>query len=40
MAERDALGGNLSERSWMERALEATWRRWPEVGRQASAIRA
>ena len=32
IAERDATGGNLSERSWMERVLEETWRRWPEVG--------
>lgn len=31
IAERDATGGNLSERSWMERVLEETWRRWPEV---------
>jgi succinate dehydrogenase/fumarate reductase flavoprotein subunit len=29
---RDAMGGNLGERSWMERVLEETWRRWPEVG--------
>ena len=32
ISERDATGGNLSERSWMERVLEETWRRWPEVG--------
>lgn len=32
LTERDALGMNLSERSWMERVLEETWRRWPEVG--------
>jgi succinate dehydrogenase/fumarate reductase flavoprotein subunit len=32
IVDRDALGGNLSERSWMERVLEETWRRWPEVG--------
>ncbi|HEX3802392.1 MAG TPA: FAD-binding protein [Solirubrobacteraceae bacterium] len=32
ITERDALGHNLSERSWMERVLEETWRRWPEVG--------
>jgi succinate dehydrogenase/fumarate reductase flavoprotein subunit len=32
ISERDGLGGNLSERSWMERVLEETWRRWPEVG--------
>jgi succinate dehydrogenase/fumarate reductase flavoprotein subunit len=30
MADRDAAGGHLSERSWMERALEATWQHWPE----------
>ncbi len=35
IAERDALGGNLSERSWMERVLEETWRRWPEVAGHA-----
>jgi succinate dehydrogenase/fumarate reductase flavoprotein subunit len=33
IAERDATGGNLSERSWMERVLEETWRRWPELAR-------
>jgi succinate dehydrogenase/fumarate reductase flavoprotein subunit len=32
IADRDASGGNLSERSWIERVLEETWRRWPEVG--------
>jgi succinate dehydrogenase/fumarate reductase flavoprotein subunit len=32
IADRDATGGNLSERSWMERVLQETWRRWPEVG--------
>lgn len=32
IVERDDIGGNLSERSWMERVLEETWRRWPEVG--------
>lgn len=32
MAERDATGGHLSERAWMERVLEATWRHWPEFG--------
>ena len=30
--EKDATGGNLSERTWMEATLEETWRRWPEVG--------
>jgi succinate dehydrogenase/fumarate reductase flavoprotein subunit len=29
--ERDEVGGNLSERSWMLALLEETWRRWPEV---------
>ncbi len=33
ISERDALGDNLSERSWMERVLEETWRRWPELAR-------
>jgi succinate dehydrogenase/fumarate reductase flavoprotein subunit len=32
IADRDATGVYLSERSWMERVLEETWRRWPEVG--------
>jgi succinate dehydrogenase/fumarate reductase flavoprotein subunit len=30
--ERDEVGGNLSERSWMLALLEETWRRWPELG--------
>jgi succinate dehydrogenase/fumarate reductase flavoprotein subunit len=33
IADRDAAGGHLSERSWMERLLEETWRRWPEVSK-------
>jgi succinate dehydrogenase/fumarate reductase flavoprotein subunit len=32
ITEKDATGGNLSEREWMERTLEETWQRWPEVG--------
>jgi succinate dehydrogenase/fumarate reductase flavoprotein subunit len=32
IAERNATGGNLSERQWMERTLQETWQRWPEVG--------
>lgn len=32
IVERDDVGGNLSERSWMLALLEETWRRWPEVG--------
>lgn len=31
--DRDEVGGNLSERGWMERVLEETWRRWPQIGR-------
>jgi succinate dehydrogenase/fumarate reductase flavoprotein subunit len=31
MIERDEVGGNLSERSWILALLEETWRRWPEV---------
>jgi succinate dehydrogenase/fumarate reductase flavoprotein subunit len=31
MAERDDAGGGLSERSWMARVLDETWRRWPEI---------
>ena len=34
MIERDEVGGNLSERSWMLALLEETWRRWPEVSRE------
>jgi succinate dehydrogenase/fumarate reductase flavoprotein subunit len=33
IVDRDAAGGYLSERSWMERVLEETWRRWPEVSK-------
>ncbi|MBS1862522.1 MAG: FAD-binding protein [Actinobacteria bacterium] len=31
MASRVELGGALSERGWMERVLEETWRRMPEL---------
>lgn len=31
MRERYDAGGELSERSWMARVLEETWRRWPEI---------
>jgi succinate dehydrogenase/fumarate reductase flavoprotein subunit len=31
MAERDRIGGGLSDPGWMARVLEETWRRFPEV---------
>ena len=31
MAERDRVGGGLSDPGWMARVLEETWRRFPEV---------
>ncbi|MEA2177799.1 MAG: hypothetical protein QOG77_1096, partial [Solirubrobacteraceae bacterium] len=31
MDERDRIGGGLSDRGWMERVIEETWRRFPEV---------
>ena len=31
MAERDRVGGGLSDPGWMARVMEETWRRFPEV---------